>query len=164
MLSGGLFAATALPMVEQRLLARVAHLNGTLRGRYTEHIRDPDIGLIFDLAGSGRVRGLGRSFVTGQITGIGFIASGRAEGTLFLANVHGTLTLGLTGPLQFDGPRGLPDFFAFKTEGGTGRYRNVSATGTASLVTIPGPSIVRPFGTNQGTFTLVLTARPIPSM
>jgi len=162
MLSGGLVSATAAPLVATQPIMLIVPLDGTFRGHYHQHAPDADQGSIFDLNGSGSVKGIGHAFITGHIRSIGLIAQGHAQGTLFLSGVHGTITLSLTGPLQHDGPKGLPDYFAFTIVGGTGKYSNATDTGTASLVTIPGHSTAHPNARSHGTFTLVLTSNPIP--
>jgi len=162
LLSGGLISATAAPLVETQPIMLIVPLDGTFRGRYHQHNANPDVGSTFDFTGSGHVNKVGHTFVTGHIQSIGLIATGQAHGTLFLAGVHGTITLSLTGPVQHNGPKGLPDYFTFTIVGGTGKYTNATDTGTASLVTIPGHSTSHPNAGGHGTFTLVLTSGPIP--
>jgi len=162
LLSGGLVSAAAAPRVETQPIMLIVRLDGTFRGHYHEHNPNADEGSTFDFTGSGHVNKVGHTFVTGHIQSIGLIAAGQAQGTLYLAGVHGTITLSLTGPVQHNGPQGLPDYFTFRIVGGTGKYTNATDTGTASLVTIPGSSTGKTIGEGHGTFTLVLTSNPIP--
>ena len=60
--------------------------------------------------------------------------------------------------LVFDRPLGKAGEGLFKTGGGTGKYRNVSDTGTATLVTIPGSSAE---SSMHGHFRLRFTTNPI---
>jgi hypothetical protein len=163
MLSGGFVSAPAAHPAATSPIERAVKLDGILRGNYKQPFEIPDVGSTFDFTGSGQVKGFGHAFVTGQLHSIGFIAQGHAQGTVRLSGVHGTLTLSLTGPVQQGGPAGLPDHFVFKTVGGTGKYRKVSDTGTASLVTIPGSATGQSMGGLGGTFTLRLTSNPIPA-
>jgi len=162
LLSGGLVSATAAPRLVTQPIMLIVPLDGTFRGHYHQPAGIPDVGSTFDFTGSGHVNKVGHTFVTGHIQTIGLIATGEAQGTLYLAGVHDTITLSLTGPEQHDGPQGLPDYFTFTIIGGTGKYTNATDTGTASLVTIPGYSTAHPNARGDGTFTLVLTSNPIP--
>jgi hypothetical protein len=159
MLSGGLVPVPAAPPAAASAIEQFVHLNGVLRGHYHQRAPLADLGSVFDLSGSGSVTGFGHAFVAGNIVTTGFIAQGHAQGTLHLSGVHGTLTLSLTGPVQ-GGFAGLPNHFTFKTAGGTGKYRNMSDTGTATLVTIPGSPAE---SSMQGRFRLLLTFNPIPA-
>ena len=163
LLSGGL-AAAPVAAAADGVIIKLIQLDGTLHGQYHSHAGIPDTGSTFDLHGSGRVQGFGHAFVTGHIRGIGFIALGHAQGTLFLSGVKGTLTLSMTGATQHDGPKGLPDVFSFDVTGGTGAYTNDADKGIATLVTIPGKHAMSGAQTQPGKFTLVLTSPPIPFM
>jgi hypothetical protein len=141
-------------------------LNGTLRGEYSRHVSvkgasSGDVGWTYDFFGKGTVSNLGLTAVAGHIRTLGNVASGHAEGTLFLADARGTITLSLEGPLQ-KGGAGLPDFFTFKIVGGTGAFKHVADTGIASLVVIPAPSATATSPSDHGIFTLVLTSNPPP--
>jgi len=138
-------------------------LDGALHGHYHVHNGLPDTGASLDLSGTGRVHGFGHAFITGHIQGIGFIAQGHAQGTLFLSGVKGTLTLQLTGPDQKNGPNGDPNImanvFTYQVTGGTGAYTNDTDSGTVVLGRSPGT------GANQaehGHFTLNVTSFPVP--
>ncbi len=163
LLSGGLVPAPVSAATDG-IIIKLIKLDATFRGHYHSHVGIPDTGAVFDLRGSGHVQGFGHAFVTGNIHGIGFIADGHAEGTLFLSGVKGTLTLTLTGATQHDGPKGLPDVFTFKVTGGTGASSNDSDNGIATLVTIPKKATSFATNTEHGRFTLVLTSSPIPLM
>jgi hypothetical protein len=105
---------------------------GLLTGSYNAPIPIPDAGKTYTLTGTGLVAGLGKVSVTGSLHTLGFTPSGRAGGTLTLSNQHGTLTFALTGPLQ-PGFLGLSSQFTSAITGGTGRYKNLRGTGTATL-------------------------------
>jgi hypothetical protein len=135
-----------------------------LRGSYTAPIPLPDVGKIYTLTGMGVVAGLGKVSVTGSLHALGFIPGGSAGGTITLANTHGTLTVALTGPTQ-PGFSALPSQLTSSITGGTGRYKNLRGTGTATLrmqpydhpdmcFPVPGGCGLFP---DAGTFTLRLT-------
>src|SRR5262249_7318424 len=75
-------------------------LRGTIRGAYTVTNPVPDAGAQYHLSGAGTVRGLGPVTASGTLHATGFVANGRAEGDLTLANAAGTVTLHLVGPVQ----------------------------------------------------------------
>jgi hypothetical protein len=144
----------------------IAHppATGLLGGNYTSPLAIPDAGKAYTLTGTGFVAGLGKVSVSGSLSALGFTSSGHAGGTLTLSNPHGTLTFALTGPLQ-PGFSPLPTRFWSAITGGTGRYKNLRGTGTATLhlepflypaICIPAPGGCRPFP-DAGTFTLRLT-------
>jgi hypothetical protein len=163
LMSGGLVSAPVSAATDG-VIIKLIELDGTFRGHYHSHNGNPDTGSVFDLRGSGHVQGFGHAFVTGHIQAIGFIALGHAQGTLFVSGVKGTLTLGLTGATQHDGPKGLPDVFTFEVTGGTGAYTNDSDNGLATLVTIPKKGTTSANNSQPGKFTLVLTSDPVPFM
>ena len=161
LLSTGVVAPTVTPAVSMPPIIKHLELNGTFRGEYSRHVSvkgasPGDVGWTYDLFGKGNVSNLGLTAVAGHIHTLGNVATGNAEGTLFLADVRGTVTLALEGPVQ-KGGAGLPDFFTFKIVGGTGAFKHVEDTGIASLVVIPAKG-----GADHGTFTLVLTSNPPP--
>jgi hypothetical protein len=135
-------------------------LSGTLRGHYHVNFKNPDTGMTFDFDGQGHVQGFGRNKLTGQLDSIGFIALGRAGGTLHLSSPSGKLTLDLTGAPQQGGPKGLPKKFTFTTADATGNYTNVAKNGTLSLVLVPSK---HPSGDQGGKFTIVLKSTVGPS-
>jgi hypothetical protein len=158
LLSGGIALPATAAMVTPIPIEKAVQLDGTFRGKYHRHDKIPDAGTTFDLTGSGHVSGVGQGFVTGHIHTLGLIAQGHAQGKLFLSGVGGTITLKLTGPEQDNGPDGLPDYLHYKVVGGTGKYQNVTDSGVASLVVIPGHSSQHRGDPDHGTFTLVLTS------
>jgi hypothetical protein len=137
---------------------------GMLSGNYTAPIPIPDVGKGYTLTGTGVVAGLGKVSVSGSLYSLGFILSGRAGGTVTLSNQHGTLMFSLMGPIQ-PGFSALPTQFTSAITGGTGRYKNLRGTGTATLhlepfdhpdFCLPAPGGCRQFP-DAGTFTLRLT-------
>jgi len=105
---------------------------GLLTGSYTSLFHIPESGTPYTLTGSGVVAGLGKVSVTASLQAVGMISNGQAGGTLTLSNAHGTLTFSLTGPTQ-PGFSALPTQFTSTITGGTGRYKNLRGTGTATL-------------------------------
>jgi len=105
---------------------------GLLTGFFTTRFPTPESGTPYQLTGSGVVAGLGKVSVTASLQAVGMVNSGQARGTLTLSNPHGTLTCSLTGPTQ-PGFSALPAQFSTAITGGTGRYRNLRGTGTATL-------------------------------
>jgi hypothetical protein len=110
--------------------------NGTARGFYTSSAGVPDVGTSSNVFASGRLLGLGGSTVNGSLHSTGFIAQGHATGTLTIHAPRGNLTLSLTGPTQ-PGFSPLPGQFAFKIQGGTGRYAHASGGGTVDVKLSP---------------------------
>jgi hypothetical protein len=164
LLSAGLAGSSGSAVVSAPPTETTLHLDGTFRGHYDHHQdNNLDLGTTFDLMGSGHAHGVGRAFVTGAVHTIGNIAQGHADGTLYLSGIRGTITLKLVGPEQDNGPKGLPDYFNYSVVGGTGQYRNVDDSGTASLVVIPGHSPAHAGDLDHGTFTLVLTSNANPT-
>jgi len=104
-------------------------LAGMLTGSYTPAHQVPDVGLRFNLHGTGTVSGMGHVTLTGWVQSTGFVASGHARGELVLSNAHGTLTLQLEGTLQ-PGFAPLPTHFYFNVVKGTGAYAHELAGGT----------------------------------
>ncbi len=164
LLSVGLAGAAAAGGTDTPVPAHFLRLNGTFRGHYTASSPIPDVGTTYYPDGSGRVRGVGHAFVTGNLHSIGFIALGQAQGDLYLSGARGTITLHLTGAEQQGGPKGLPDVFSFSVTGGTGKYSNIEDTGTAVYVGMPGKTAAAPNATSHGKFVLVLTSNPNPHM
>ena len=58
--------------------------------------------------------------LTGDLHGLGFVASGQVRGYLTVTNSVGSIILRMLGPIQ--GPGSLPPTLAFKVVGGTGQY------------------------------------------
>jgi hypothetical protein len=143
-------------------IIRLIQLDGTIRGHYTRNMSVPDAGGKYIIGGSGRVHGVGKTDVAGNLHSIGFIAKGQATGTLVLAGARGTITLSMTGAEQTGGPASLPEKFTFEITDATGKYRNVQDQGTATLVLAPGSSATAMGSSTHGTFKLVLRSNPIP--
>ncbi len=153
LLSAGIGSPPAIVAMVSHHPARSVRLVGTFQGQYQVNGAIPDVGKTYVIAGSGSVRGHVRASVAGSLHSLGFIAQGEALGDLTLQGARGSVTLHLTGPSQA-GFQPLPSQFSFTTTGGTGRYRRIHASGTATLTLTPGTG--QPG--EQGTFTLVLKA------
>jgi hypothetical protein len=92
---------------------------------------NPDAGNVYHFEGSGRKRSLGSFTMTGDVHGLGFIASGRERGYVTLTSSQGTIDLRLLGPDQT--PGSLAPSFAFKIVGGTGAYAQAYGKGSISV-------------------------------
>src|SRR5262249_46736448 len=137
LLSGGIGGQAAIMGMVSRGPAHSIRLDGTFEGQYQVNVPNPDVGKAYDITGSGHVRGIRRASITGDLHSLGFIAQGNAQGDLTLKGPRGTLRLHLTGPQQA-GFQPLPSQFSFTTSGGTGQYRKIHESGTATLVLTPG--------------------------
>ncbi len=122
------------------------------------------------LHGTDDLNALGHATVNGTVHGVGLVALGRATGTLTFANVHGSVTVALTGPLQAM-LSALPQQFTYTVVGGTGAYAHVRDTGSLTLTLEPAPAgTMTPslFPTTAGTFTMTLAGgiavRPRPQI
>ena len=105
-------------------------LNGTINGQYSLAPAVPDIGATYMLNGSGTVGDLAAVTASGTIKLPGFIARGRATGTLMLtgASPGDTLTLALTGPLERGfGP--FPATLSYFVTAGTGAFAGLTGRG-----------------------------------
>jgi hypothetical protein len=162
LLSAGIGGPSAIGGILPPGPARSIHLNGTLYGNYQVSALIPDAGSTYVLSGSGRVHGIGHASVTGEMHSLGFIAEGHAQGDVTLAGPRGTVSLHLTGVMQQGGFQGLPSVFSFSITGGTGKYRRVHESGRATLSLTPAQTSSGALSRGEGTFTLVLTPRPIP--
>jgi len=103
-------------------------------GTYTHAIGpgfNPDAGNDYVFTGSGKKRSLGTFTMSGDVHGIGFIATGRFRGYVTLTSSQGTIDLRLLGPEQ--APGAFPDSLAFKIVGGTGVYANASGKGEIAV-------------------------------
>jgi hypothetical protein len=133
--------AAHAPLVEAAIpIPIIVGLNGHSQGTYTTHRKNPDTGTTYDLKTMGRFRGYGPATVTGKLQSTGFVANGRAFGTLEVVLPHGTLTLALTGPSQH-GFSSLPTTFTYVITKGTGQFHNrvgdPVGRGTVKLNLIP---------------------------
>jgi len=81
---------------------------------------NPDAGNLYSFNGAGKKRSLGSFTMTGDVHGIGFIASGRFRGYVTFSCSQGTIDVRLVGPEQAPGP--FPSSLAFKIVNGTGAY------------------------------------------
>jgi hypothetical protein len=140
----------------------IVGLNGHTQGIYNEHQKNPDIGKSYSLRTTGSFRGYGLATVTGWLHSTGFIATGRAFGTLHVELPHGTLTLHLTGPPQA-GFAALPTKFSYVITSGTGRFHSRvgdpvgQGTVTVHLIAPATPSALQ----QTGGVTLVFHPSPV---
>jgi hypothetical protein len=104
-------------------LPRLVALKGSTRGTYAFESPVPDVGTAYNINTAGKLAGLGHATVSGSLNSIGFIAQGRAGGTLLVTAAGGTLTLKLTGPVQ-PGFSSLPSTFSYVITKGTGKFHN----------------------------------------
>jgi hypothetical protein len=119
--------------------------SGTIRGTLTVQRGIPDVGNTDVIRGQGRLRTLGQVQASGSVQTTGFIAVGRAEGSLRLTGAKGSVTLVLQGPKQSGfGP--LPDHFQYVIQGGTGALAKATGSGTVDVV----------HGSRPGQITLVI--------
>jgi hypothetical protein len=163
LLSGGLAASPGAAAAAARgPIIRIIELGGTIHGHYTWNLGVPDAGGTYILGGSGKVHGIGKTDLAGNLHSIGFIAKGHAGGTLVLAGARGTITLSMTGAEQIGGPTSLPENFTFQITDATGKYKNVADQGTAKLMLARGSSTTAMNSATHGTFKLVLTSFPVP--
>jgi len=158
LLSGGIASPPAVVAMVSHGPARSVRLGATFHGQYQVNGLIPDAGKTYLIAGAGRVHGQGRASVAGSLHSLGFIAQGQAQGDLTVQGARGTVTLHLTGPQQA-GFQPLPGEFRFTTTGGTGKYRGLHESGTATLALTLGQSGAPGQPIGGGTFTLVLKAK-----
>ena len=126
-LSGGGAAALAVPH-------RVA-LNGQVGGTFLLAPTIPDTGDSQAITAAGSVAPLGKVNASGLLTTPGFIARGRATGSITLSNTNGSVTIQLTGPIQ-KGFSVLPRNFSFKIVSATGEYADATDRGRASITEV----------------------------
>jgi hypothetical protein len=107
-------------------------LNGEARGHWTMLPTNPDVGREQSLKGTGALHPVGNVDVSGMLHSTGFIAMGRATGSLILSNSHGSVSIQLQGPLQ----PGFGEFtgkYHFRISATTGAYKHDFGQGTAQL-------------------------------
>ena len=127
-------------------------LTGKITGTYTiPPLLNPEAGQTYIFNGSGTAGALGAVTATGSVHLPGFIASGKATGTLTLSNSLGSVTLTLTGPPQA-GFGAFPSTLSFVITSATGAYANDSDTGTIKVTLQPSASASGP-----NTFKFVLS-------
>jgi hypothetical protein len=154
-------AALALPAIQSppALGAAQEHaLTGQGHGTYAGASLIVDAGIRYSLNGVADLSALGHVTVTGSVNGVGFIAQGRATGTLTFANASGNVTVSLEGPLQA-GFRPLPKQFTYAVIAATGAYGQLHDQGSLLLAFHPDMATAIPLGmfpTAHGTFTLAL--------
>jgi hypothetical protein len=108
------------------------HPHGSISGTYSTSTPVADAGTTYNFTGSGVVKPLGTTTVSGNIALPGFVASGFATGTLTLTGPNGTVTLSLKGPRQKGfGP--LPSNLSFTISSGTGSYAGAKGSGHIAL-------------------------------
>ena len=107
-------------------------LAGTITGTYQNLPSNPDAPRIYAFSGTGSAGDLGQVTVSGQVQLVGFIASGRAGGTLTLKNAKGSVTLQLTGPVE-PGFGPFPQTLSYVITGGTGAYADEDGSGTLGV-------------------------------
>ena len=122
-------------------------LDGAVSGTYQTPVSIPDVGLTYDFTGAGDAGSLGHVTTTGSVHLPGFVASGRATGSLNLANAKGSVTLALTGPTE-PGFGPFPSTLTYVVTGGTGTYAGAAGSGTITATLVPGDL--------TGRFTFVL--------
>jgi hypothetical protein len=130
-------------------------LKGTLKGNY--HLSGAviaDTGLDYVFSGKGTIGALGHVDMTGNMHSLGYIAEGRATGSIILSIPKGSMTLQLTGPEQ-NGFAHLPDHFKFKITNTSGKYLGDTATGTVVFVRDPARTSASP---EHGAFTMVFVS------
>ena len=108
-------------------------LTGTIKGTYTiPPLMNPEAGQTYVFNGSGTAGALGAVTATGSVHLPGFIANGKAAGTLTLSNSLGSVTLTLTGPTQA-GFGAFPSTLSFVISSATGAYANDTDAGTIKV-------------------------------
>jgi len=147
--------AVPLPPVAAALApapsAAVHILDGHGHGTYTSDLAIPDVGTTYHFTGTADLAGMGRVTVSGSVTSVGFIQSGRAHGFLTFSNAKGSVTLEIFGPPQA-GFAALPERFNFNVVGRrTGEFAHLSAKGTLKLAlqALPTGDLPGPHGTFQ---------------
>ena len=119
------------------ILAAQAHpikLEGSVHGTVSIRLLNPDVGGSFTITSHGTLKSLGTVSANGMAEGTGFIAQGRAEGSLTIRNSKGSFAVLLEGPIQ-PGFTGLPSNFQYTISGGTGAYKGATGIGTADVRT-----------------------------
>ena len=137
-------------------LPHLVALKGSTRGTYASESSVPDIGATDTVRTSGKLARLGHAIVSGSLNSTGFIAHGRAGGTLLVTVAGGTLTLELTGPTQ-PGFSPLPTKFSYVITKGTGKFhdRFGDPVGKGTVDVILNPVNSSAAKTGQGGVTLV---------
>ncbi len=145
-MQGALGVPALAPIAKRQVPAIV--LSGTLHGAYVFNHLNPDTGGTYQFGVEGKMASLGETGDSGRIQTTGFIASGRATGTLTIAAPKGSLKLQLTGPPQ-GGFAPLPPTMSYTITSGTRSYRG--ATGSGSIAVTLNSSV---FSTGFGLVSL----------
>lgn len=142
---------------------KALRLRGQVSGTWTTVFTNPDAGRAQRLDGTGTVTPLGAVSASGTLTTPGFIARGRATGTLTLTAADGTVTLDLVGPPQ-KGFASPPASFRYTIAGGTGADAGASGKGRVSFQEQQSPTFkcppnalcvpLQPGGSLGGTFAM----------
>ena len=148
-----------LPSFAPVLVAPPSHeLAGQGRGTYSGGFLFADAGQRAVLKGTADLASMGHVTVTGTIVGPGFIAQGRAWGSLTFTNSLGSVSVALEGPLQ-TGFSWLPQHFDYRVQSVSGAYLYVRDHGTLTINWHPAPGILERGSlvpSNFGTFTLMI--------
>jgi hypothetical protein len=138
--SGAAFPTKVVAIIDStaHVAKPIIGLNGTIAGTYKLAPTIPDIGATYVFTGSGYAGVLGAVTLAGTVHLPGFIASGKAGGTLTLttkgaaAASSGSVTLTLTGPTEAGfGP--FPTTLNYVITSGTGAFANVAGSGTIAV-------------------------------
>jgi hypothetical protein len=120
-------------MVASHLPLQSTHpLAGKGNGVYSPDPIPADAGPVYHLHGSAKLAGKGEVLIGGSVSAVGFIANGRARGTLTLIGNGGLVTVELQGPMQ-PGFSSLPHYFHYRVVSGTGAFAHLADSGTLRL-------------------------------
>jgi hypothetical protein len=116
-------------------------LQGEVQGRYSTSRSNPDVGSTQTFTGLGTVlplaqgqgRGQGLVRANGTLQLLGFIAQGRASGSLTLRGARGSVVLALEGPVQ-RGFSPAPTLLSYQIVSGSGRFAHVKGSGRIALL------------------------------
>ena len=109
-----------------------------VQGFYFSTQANPDTGTIYHFFANGKVLPFNFTFITGTVQTPGNIANGTATGNLHLAARGGAVSLALTQtPGSSTDPTTGPLQFQFTLAQGTGKYQNVTGTGTVFIQITP---------------------------
>jgi hypothetical protein len=113
-------------------------LNGTISGTYKLAPVLADIGATYVFTGTGAAGAVGPVALSGSVHLPGFIATGKASGTLTLDDISasavksGSVTLSVTGPTEAGfGP--FPGTLSYVITGGTGAFAGATGSGTIAV-------------------------------
>lgn len=109
-----------------------------IAGTFTKPLGNPDSGTQYQFNGSGKTKALGTLTLTGNVRLPGFVANGKANGRLTLANSKGTIVLSVNGPPQ--SPGSLPGTLSYSIVSGTGTYAHSTGKGQITVSASAGTS------------------------